>query len=349
MTSTLSIPDYLFKIPIRVPAGQVVVHNHVRPTRRLGSRGFRAWLAEPSDTARGLRLRLGPRARRALPGHGPPMNLETGPLALSVVFRGWQWPLRPGDTVRVYWASDRELLADGGRRSTAVKLFNMNTFLMAARGKATVETYQLGLRLLAMREAGQARRVVGVAPPGAPQSTHRLAVYAVRDAGADGAAVEVAARAGPARASNRGGRARVRHVAMGTGATGPKLPTGLAEMTSTPSRGARKPRTARGAKQTTAPEEGGARCMFISWTSSMSWVDTEEAARSWADGPTPDGRSRATGGAAHRERLYETPTGLAYVVGTSDWPDLPDYAVALSREAALRWLVLNGYDPAERR
>lgn len=27
--------------------GHVVVHNHVRPTRHLGSRGFRAWLQSP--------------------------------------------------------------------------------------------------------------------------------------------------------------------------------------------------------------------------------------------------------------------------------------------------------------
>ena len=35
--------------PDAVPFGRVVVHNNVRPTRRLGSRGFRAWLAEPSS------------------------------------------------------------------------------------------------------------------------------------------------------------------------------------------------------------------------------------------------------------------------------------------------------------
>ena len=48
--------EYLSKIPAGVPDGRVLVHN-VRPTRRggsrgflpLGSRGFRAWLAEPSD------------------------------------------------------------------------------------------------------------------------------------------------------------------------------------------------------------------------------------------------------------------------------------------------------------
>ena len=41
--------EYLYAIPAEVPAGRVVVHNSVRPTRHLGSRGFRAWLAEPSE------------------------------------------------------------------------------------------------------------------------------------------------------------------------------------------------------------------------------------------------------------------------------------------------------------
>ena len=42
---------YLSVIPGCVPDGQVVVHNSVRPTRRLGSRGFRAWreAAPPRD------------------------------------------------------------------------------------------------------------------------------------------------------------------------------------------------------------------------------------------------------------------------------------------------------------
>jgi hypothetical protein len=40
-------PDYLPRIPESVPSGKIVVHNHVPPTRELGSRGFRAWLAEP--------------------------------------------------------------------------------------------------------------------------------------------------------------------------------------------------------------------------------------------------------------------------------------------------------------
>jgi hypothetical protein len=34
--------------PGEIPAGQVMVHNSVRPTRKLGPRGFRAWLRAPS-------------------------------------------------------------------------------------------------------------------------------------------------------------------------------------------------------------------------------------------------------------------------------------------------------------
>jgi hypothetical protein len=32
--------EHLYRLPVGVPAGKVVVHNHVRPTRWLGSRGF---------------------------------------------------------------------------------------------------------------------------------------------------------------------------------------------------------------------------------------------------------------------------------------------------------------------
>lgn len=42
---------YLSTLPAReeVAAGQVLVHNHVRPTLRIGSRGFRAWLEAPGE------------------------------------------------------------------------------------------------------------------------------------------------------------------------------------------------------------------------------------------------------------------------------------------------------------
>jgi hypothetical protein len=42
-------PEYLTRLPSAVPAGKVLVHNSVRPSRRLGTRGFRAWLQSPSE------------------------------------------------------------------------------------------------------------------------------------------------------------------------------------------------------------------------------------------------------------------------------------------------------------
>jgi hypothetical protein len=41
---------YLALLPKTVPDGEWLVHNNVRPTSRLGSRGFRAWLADPDDS-----------------------------------------------------------------------------------------------------------------------------------------------------------------------------------------------------------------------------------------------------------------------------------------------------------
>jgi hypothetical protein len=35
--------EYLFRLPAAVPPGRCLVHNTVRPARRLGTRGFRAW------------------------------------------------------------------------------------------------------------------------------------------------------------------------------------------------------------------------------------------------------------------------------------------------------------------
>ena len=40
---------YLTKLPGAIPERQVLVHNSVRPARRLGERGFRAWLQVPDD------------------------------------------------------------------------------------------------------------------------------------------------------------------------------------------------------------------------------------------------------------------------------------------------------------
>jgi hypothetical protein len=39
------VVEYLFTLPAVIPTNRVLVHNNVRPTRRLGSRGFRAWLS----------------------------------------------------------------------------------------------------------------------------------------------------------------------------------------------------------------------------------------------------------------------------------------------------------------
>jgi len=43
--------EYLRRLPAVLPVNRVLVHNQVIPTRRLGSRGFRAWLSLP-DLAR---------------------------------------------------------------------------------------------------------------------------------------------------------------------------------------------------------------------------------------------------------------------------------------------------------
>jgi len=34
-------------MPTAIPAGQILVHNNVVPTRRINTRGFRAWFAAP--------------------------------------------------------------------------------------------------------------------------------------------------------------------------------------------------------------------------------------------------------------------------------------------------------------
>jgi hypothetical protein len=43
--------EYLSKLPAAVPAGKVLVHNHVTPMPRLNMNGFRAWL-QPPDRAK---------------------------------------------------------------------------------------------------------------------------------------------------------------------------------------------------------------------------------------------------------------------------------------------------------
>jgi hypothetical protein len=64
--------EYLFRLPTVVPPGRCLVHNQVRPARRLGTRGFRAWTQTAPD---GLELcpcewapELGPHYRVAVLG-----------------------------------------------------------------------------------------------------------------------------------------------------------------------------------------------------------------------------------------------------------------------------------------
>jgi hypothetical protein len=42
--------EYLTRLPQTIPADRALVHNTVRPTRRLGSRGLRAWLHPLDET-----------------------------------------------------------------------------------------------------------------------------------------------------------------------------------------------------------------------------------------------------------------------------------------------------------
>jgi hypothetical protein len=39
--------EYPSKLPEAIPAGKVLAHNHVRPARKQGRRGFRFWLQTP--------------------------------------------------------------------------------------------------------------------------------------------------------------------------------------------------------------------------------------------------------------------------------------------------------------
>ena len=80
---------YLSTLPAAVPDGLILVHNHVRPTRRLGSRGFRAWLSAPD-----------PRLDVCGCGRAP----DLGRHFLSRV-PGRPWPWQP-------WAARKLLLKD---------------------------------------------------------------------------------------------------------------------------------------------------------------------------------------------------------------------------------------------
>ena len=41
---------YLLALPTSIPAGHLLVHNQVQPTRDVGMRGFRIWLTTQVDT-----------------------------------------------------------------------------------------------------------------------------------------------------------------------------------------------------------------------------------------------------------------------------------------------------------
>jgi transcriptional regulator with XRE-family HTH domain len=75
--------DYLLRIPKPgdVPAGRVVVHNDVQPTRRLGSRGFRAWLAtEPPEAGERCACGWAPELGRHYSTRSPFRDANTKPL-----------------------------------------------------------------------------------------------------------------------------------------------------------------------------------------------------------------------------------------------------------------------------
>jgi hypothetical protein len=49
--SVTTTPNYCKRIPsaAEIPAGEVLVHSHVRPAVRQGHRGFRYWTAPPDS------------------------------------------------------------------------------------------------------------------------------------------------------------------------------------------------------------------------------------------------------------------------------------------------------------
>jgi hypothetical protein len=44
--------DYPAAIPDRLPPGSIIVHNHVKPAQRQGTRGFQFWIAKLGDDDR---------------------------------------------------------------------------------------------------------------------------------------------------------------------------------------------------------------------------------------------------------------------------------------------------------
>jgi hypothetical protein len=46
-------------VPRKLPTGEVLVHNHVKPAAPLGWNGFRAWTQEPDDTLEPCTCKMG--------------------------------------------------------------------------------------------------------------------------------------------------------------------------------------------------------------------------------------------------------------------------------------------------
>lgn len=70
--------------------------------------------------------------------------MDARPLALSIAFRrGWQWPFRDGDTLRVYQDGDRTLLAE---LPAAFVLELVRHYLTAQALQAELAAYRSPLR-----------------------------------------------------------------------------------------------------------------------------------------------------------------------------------------------------------
>jgi hypothetical protein len=48
--------EYLDRLPSVIPPGKALVHNSVRATGQLGTRGFRAWLVDDGDARNARRV-----------------------------------------------------------------------------------------------------------------------------------------------------------------------------------------------------------------------------------------------------------------------------------------------------
>ena len=76
-------------------------------------------------------------------------------------------------------------------------------------------------------------------------------------------------------------------------------------------------------------------------------VKTENATHSWDEARYFDGRNMIsvnTGSQWHHERLYRSRKGRYYIVRWSNYQGSQDSAEWISREEAVRWLLLNKED-----